>query len=167
MPLLQVAGPPRTRFGYPQEKSSEQRRRFRAMVAGARADRRQPGSSERALFTRLLMGKGRAEQAPPAPEGKSLASSCPRCSRHHDTSWLGDSGISWPGALLAGLAWERGNGFALGKQDPSGAGVCPVDGEAEQTSRYSRCKGLVMRQCSLPWEKAECRLGAGRGPSAF
>ncbi|KAF6081174.1 fms related receptor tyrosine kinase 4 [Phyllostomus discolor] len=54
------------------EKSSEQRRRFRAMVAGARADRRQPRSSERALFTRLLTGKGRAERDPPAPEAEDL-----------------------------------------------------------------------------------------------
>ncbi|XP_036913935.1 vascular endothelial growth factor receptor 3 isoform X2 [Sturnira hondurensis] len=54
------------------EKSSEQRRRFRAMVAGARAERRQPSTSERALFTRLLTGKGRAERAPPAPEAEDL-----------------------------------------------------------------------------------------------
>uniref|UniRef100_A0A452VKD4 Vascular endothelial growth factor receptor 3 n=1 Tax=Ursus maritimus TaxID=29073 RepID=A0A452VKD4_URSMA len=54
------------------EKSPEQRRRFRAMVEGAIADRRRPGSSERALLSRLLMGKGGAERAPPAQEAQDL-----------------------------------------------------------------------------------------------
>lgn len=66
-----------TRFVRPQEKSPQQRRRFRAMVEGAKADRRRPGSSDRALFTRLLMGKGGVGRAPPVQEGKSLASSSP------------------------------------------------------------------------------------------
>lgn len=46
------------------------------MVEGAKADRRRPGSSDRALFTRFLMGKGGARRAPLVQEGKSLASSC-------------------------------------------------------------------------------------------
>ncbi|KAM5217470.1 vascular endothelial growth factor receptor 3 isoform 6-T6 [Hipposideros larvatus] len=54
------------------EKSPEQRRRFRAMVEGAKADRRRPGSSDRALFTRLLMGKGGAGRAPPVQEAEDL-----------------------------------------------------------------------------------------------
>lgn len=54
-----------------QEKSPEQRRRFRAMVEGAKADRRRSGSSDRALFTRLL-GKGGARRAPLVQEGKRL-----------------------------------------------------------------------------------------------
>ncbi|EGW02874.1 Vascular endothelial growth factor receptor 3, partial [Cricetulus griseus] len=54
------------------EKSPEQRRRFRAMVEGAKADRRRPGSSDRALFTRLLMGKGGARRAPLVQEAEDL-----------------------------------------------------------------------------------------------
>ncbi|XP_074169460.1 vascular endothelial growth factor receptor 3 isoform X3 [Rhinolophus sinicus] len=54
------------------EKSPEQRRRFRAMVEGAKADRRRPGSSDRALFTRLLMGKGGAGRAPRVQEAEDL-----------------------------------------------------------------------------------------------
>lgn len=73
MPLSWAADPLRTRFVLPQEKSPEQRRRFRAMVEGAKADRRRPGSSDRALFTRLLMGKGGAGRAPPTQEGKNGA----------------------------------------------------------------------------------------------
>ncbi|XP_051023568.1 vascular endothelial growth factor receptor 3 [Acomys russatus] len=53
------------------EKSPEQRRRFRAMVEGAKADRRRPGSSDRALFTRLL-GKGGARRAPLVQEAEDL-----------------------------------------------------------------------------------------------
>lgn len=45
------------------------------MVEGAKADRRRPGSSDRALFTRLLMGKGGARRAPLVQEGKNLISS--------------------------------------------------------------------------------------------
>lgn len=72
--------PPQTHFVPWQEKSPEQRRRFRAMVEGAKADRRRPGSSERALLSRLLMGKGGAGRAPPVQEGKkSLVS--PRAKR--------------------------------------------------------------------------------------
>lgn len=69
--------PPQTHFAHPQEKSPEQRRRFHAMVEGAKADRRRPGSSDRALLTRLLMGKGGAGRAPPVQEGKSLTFPCP------------------------------------------------------------------------------------------
>lgn len=54
------------------EKSPEQRRRFRAMVEGAKADRRRPGSSDRALFTRFLMGKGGARRAPLVQETEDL-----------------------------------------------------------------------------------------------
>ncbi|NP_032055.1 vascular endothelial growth factor receptor 3 precursor [Mus musculus] len=54
------------------EKSPEQRRRFRAMVEGAKADRRRPGSSDRALFTRFLMGKGSARRAPLVQEAEDL-----------------------------------------------------------------------------------------------
>uniref|UniRef100_A0A8C0WN73 Vascular endothelial growth factor receptor 3 n=1 Tax=Castor canadensis TaxID=51338 RepID=A0A8C0WN73_CASCN len=54
------------------EKSPEQRRRFHAMVEGAKADRRRPGSSDRALLTRLLMGKGGAGRAPPVQEVEDL-----------------------------------------------------------------------------------------------
>ncbi|XP_024896538.1 vascular endothelial growth factor receptor 3 [Pteropus alecto] len=54
------------------EKSPQQRRRFRAMVEGAKADRRRPGSSDRALFTRLLMGKGGVGRAPPVQEAEDL-----------------------------------------------------------------------------------------------
>nr|XP_008540749.1 PREDICTED: vascular endothelial growth factor receptor 3 [Equus przewalskii] len=54
------------------EKSPEQRRRFQAMVEGARADRRRPGSSDRALFTRLLMGKGGAGRTPLVQEAEDL-----------------------------------------------------------------------------------------------
>lgn len=72
----------RTCFVHPQEKSPEQRRRFQAMVEGARADRRRrPGSSDRALLTRLLMGKGEAARATRTQEGTSLASSCAKCGR--------------------------------------------------------------------------------------
>lgn len=60
----------------PQEKSPEQRRRLQAMVEGARAERgRRPGSSDRALLTRLLMGKGEAGRAARTQEGTGLASS--------------------------------------------------------------------------------------------
>lgn len=45
------------------------------MVESAKADRRRPGSSDRALFTRLLMGKGGTRRAPLVQEGKNLASS--------------------------------------------------------------------------------------------
>lgn len=68
--------PPQTHSVPSQEKSPEQRRRFRAMVEGAKADRRRPGGSERVLLSRLLMGKGGAGRAPPVQEGKSLASPC-------------------------------------------------------------------------------------------
>ncbi|XP_032320749.1 vascular endothelial growth factor receptor 3 isoform X1 [Camelus ferus] len=54
------------------EKSPEQRRRFCAMVEGAMADRRRPGSSDRALLTRLLMGKGGAGRAPRVQEAEDL-----------------------------------------------------------------------------------------------
>ncbi|XP_066128520.1 vascular endothelial growth factor receptor 3 isoform X1 [Saccopteryx bilineata] len=54
------------------EKSPEQRRRFCTMVEGAKADRRRPGSSERAIFTRFLMGKGGAEPTPPVQEAEDL-----------------------------------------------------------------------------------------------
>ncbi|XP_036170562.1 vascular endothelial growth factor receptor 3 isoform X4 [Myotis myotis] len=55
------------------EKSPEQRRRFQAMVEGARADRRRrPGSSDRALLTRLLMGKGEAARATRTQEAEDL-----------------------------------------------------------------------------------------------
>ncbi|XP_045441719.1 vascular endothelial growth factor receptor 3 isoform X2 [Pipistrellus kuhlii] len=55
------------------EKSPEQRRRFQAMVEGARADRRRrPGSSDRALLTRLLMGKGEAGRAARTQEAEDL-----------------------------------------------------------------------------------------------
>ncbi|XP_054572742.1 vascular endothelial growth factor receptor 3 [Eptesicus fuscus] len=55
------------------EKSPEQRRRFQAMVEGARADRRRrPGSSDRALLTRLLMGKGEAGRATRTQEAEDL-----------------------------------------------------------------------------------------------
>lgn len=54
------------------EKSPEQRRRFRAMVEGAKVDRRRPGSSERVLLSRLLMGKGGVGRAPPVQEAQDL-----------------------------------------------------------------------------------------------
>ncbi|KAI6048731.1 vascular endothelial growth factor receptor 3 [Marmota monax] len=54
------------------EKSPEQRRRFHAMVEGAKADRRRSGSSDRALLTRLLMGKGGAGRAHPVQEVEDL-----------------------------------------------------------------------------------------------
>ncbi|GAB1296003.1 Vascular endothelial growth factor receptor 3 [Apodemus speciosus] len=54
------------------EKSPEQRRRFRAMVEGAKADRRRLGSNDRALFTRFLMGKGSARRAPLVQEAEDL-----------------------------------------------------------------------------------------------
>ncbi|XP_041520471.1 vascular endothelial growth factor receptor 3 isoform X1 [Microtus oregoni] len=54
------------------ENSPEQRRRFRAMVEGAKADRRRPGNSDRALLTRLLMGKGGARRAPLVQEAEDL-----------------------------------------------------------------------------------------------
>lgn len=105
----------RPRFVRPQEKSPQQRRRFRAMVEGAKADRRRPGSSDRALFTRLLMGKGGAGWAPPVQEGKSLASPSLRCLAGtmvpHDLT-PGGCGINPPGALCGGayrgerLTWK-------------------------------------------------------------
>ncbi|XP_075398869.1 vascular endothelial growth factor receptor 3 [Tenrec ecaudatus] len=55
------------------EKSPEQRRRFHAMVEGAKADRRnQSGSTDRALLLRLLRGKGVAGRAPSVPEAEDL-----------------------------------------------------------------------------------------------
>ncbi|XP_021490558.2 vascular endothelial growth factor receptor 3 isoform X1 [Meriones unguiculatus] len=54
------------------EKSPEQRRRFRAMVEGAKADRRRPGSSDKALFTRLLGKGGGARRAPLVQEAEDL-----------------------------------------------------------------------------------------------
>ncbi|XP_037591145.1 vascular endothelial growth factor receptor 3 isoform X2 [Cebus imitator] len=54
------------------EKSPEQRRRFRAMVEGARADRRRPGSSDRALLARFLTGKGGTGRASPDREAQDL-----------------------------------------------------------------------------------------------
>ncbi|XP_076994302.1 vascular endothelial growth factor receptor 3 isoform X2 [Tamandua tetradactyla] len=55
------------------EKSPEHRRRIRAMVEGAKADRRmRPGNSDRALFSLLLMGKGGEMQAPPLQEAEDL-----------------------------------------------------------------------------------------------
>nr|XP_010330147.1 vascular endothelial growth factor receptor 3 isoform X2 [Saimiri boliviensis boliviensis] len=54
------------------EKSPEQRRRFRAMVEGARADRRRPGSSDGALLARFLTGKGGAGRASPDREAEDL-----------------------------------------------------------------------------------------------
>ncbi|XP_078220915.1 vascular endothelial growth factor receptor 3 isoform X3 [Callithrix jacchus] len=54
------------------EKSPEQRRRFRATVEGARADRRRPGTSDRALLPRFLTGKGGAGQASPDGEAEDL-----------------------------------------------------------------------------------------------
>lgn len=48
------------------------------MVEGAKADRRRPESSDRAFFTRFLMGKGGAGRAPPVQEGKSLALPLPQ-----------------------------------------------------------------------------------------
>ena len=88
-----------------QEKSPEQRRRFCSMVEGAKADRRRPGSSDRALLTRLLMGKGGAGRAPPVQEGKSLASPC-LSSLAHSYLMIRDPGISQPGTLLERLMWE-------------------------------------------------------------
>lgn len=55
-----------------QEKSPAQRRRFRALVEGTETDGRRPASGDRALLTRLLMGKGGVGRAPPVGEGKSL-----------------------------------------------------------------------------------------------
>ncbi|XP_069849955.1 vascular endothelial growth factor receptor 3 isoform X1 [Dipodomys merriami] len=53
------------------EKSPEQRRRFHAMVEGAKTDGRRAGS-DRALFARLLMGKGGAGRVPPVQEVEDL-----------------------------------------------------------------------------------------------
>nr|XP_058139198.1 vascular endothelial growth factor receptor 3 isoform X2 [Dasypus novemcinctus] len=55
------------------EKSPEQRRRVRAMVEGAKADpKSRPGNSDRALLSRLLMGKGGAGRAPAPQEVEDL-----------------------------------------------------------------------------------------------
>ncbi|XP_058524851.1 vascular endothelial growth factor receptor 3 isoform X2 [Ochotona princeps] len=54
------------------EKSPEQRRCFRAMVERAKADRRGPRNSDRALLSRLLMGKGGTARAPPVQEAEDL-----------------------------------------------------------------------------------------------
>lgn len=40
------------------------------MVEGAKADRRRPPSTDRALLARLLMGKGGAGRSPSVHEGK-------------------------------------------------------------------------------------------------
>ncbi|XP_060053348.1 vascular endothelial growth factor receptor 3 isoform X3 [Erinaceus europaeus] len=53
------------------EKSPEQRRRFRAMVEGTRADRRRPGG-DRALLCRLLAGRGGTGRALQGPEAEDL-----------------------------------------------------------------------------------------------
>ncbi|XP_012886470.1 PREDICTED: vascular endothelial growth factor receptor 3 [Dipodomys ordii] len=53
------------------EKSPEQRRRFHAMVEGAKIDGRRAGS-DRALFARLLIGKGGAGRVPPVQEVEDL-----------------------------------------------------------------------------------------------
>ncbi|XP_045383542.1 vascular endothelial growth factor receptor 3 isoform X5 [Lemur catta] len=54
------------------EKSPEQRRRFRAMVEGARADRR-PGGGDRAVLARFrTMGKGVARRAAPTQQAEDL-----------------------------------------------------------------------------------------------
>uniref|UniRef100_A0A8D2BZ82 Vascular endothelial growth factor receptor 3 n=1 Tax=Sus scrofa TaxID=9823 RepID=A0A8D2BZ82_PIG len=54
------------------EKTLEQRRRFRSMVESAKADRRRPGTSDRALLTKLLTGKGGAGRAPLVQEAEDL-----------------------------------------------------------------------------------------------
>nr|XP_036857962.1 vascular endothelial growth factor receptor 3 isoform X3 [Manis javanica] len=54
------------------EKSPEQRRRFRAMVEGSRADHRRRGSGDRALLSRLLMVKGATGWNPPVQEAEDL-----------------------------------------------------------------------------------------------
>ncbi|XP_036773708.2 vascular endothelial growth factor receptor 3 isoform X1 [Manis pentadactyla] len=54
------------------EKSPEQRRHFRAMVEGSRADHRRRGSGDRALLSRLLMVKGATGQNPPVQEAEDL-----------------------------------------------------------------------------------------------
>lgn len=96
---------PRTRFVHLQEKTLEQRRRFCSMVESAKADRRRPGTSDRALLTKLLTGKGGAGRAPLVQEGKSLASPGPRW-LEGSHFMIRDPGLSQPGALLKGLAWE-------------------------------------------------------------
>ena len=74
-PLRRTTGRPRASFVHPQEKSPEQRGRFRAMVELARLDRRRPGSSDRVLFARFSKNEGGARRASPDQEGESLASS--------------------------------------------------------------------------------------------
>ncbi|XP_049634298.1 vascular endothelial growth factor receptor 3 [Suncus etruscus] len=54
------------------EKSPEQQRRIRTMVEGAKADRRRPPSSDRALLARLLMGKGGMGRPPSEHEAQDL-----------------------------------------------------------------------------------------------
>ncbi|KAK2118448.1 hypothetical protein P7K49_005335 [Saguinus oedipus] len=73
-PLPWTTGRSRTSFMHPQEKSPEQRRRFRATVEGARADRRRPGTSDRALLPRMNRKlpcrpgrQSRAKQQVPSP----------------------------------------------------------------------------------------------------
>ncbi|XP_021098280.1 vascular endothelial growth factor receptor 3 isoform X2 [Heterocephalus glaber] len=56
----------------PCAKSPAQRRRVRAMVEGPEADPRRTASSEQALLTRLLMGKGGAGRAPAVQEAEDL-----------------------------------------------------------------------------------------------
>lgn len=90
------------------------------MVEGAKADRRRPGSSDRALFTRLLMGKGGAGRAPRVQEGKSLASPCPRCLAGTVIPYDQGSGIMQPGSRGGGYTGEQVMGSALGREDASG-----------------------------------------------
>ncbi|KAK2492966.1 hypothetical protein MC885_020832 [Smutsia gigantea] len=54
------------------EKSPEQRRHFRAMVEGSKADRRRRGSGDGALLSRLLMVKGGTGRTPPVQEAEDL-----------------------------------------------------------------------------------------------
>ncbi|XP_037673612.1 vascular endothelial growth factor receptor 3 isoform X2 [Choloepus didactylus] len=55
------------------EKSPEQRRRWCAMVESAKADQRsRRGNSDRALLSRLRMGKGVVGRTPPLPEAEDL-----------------------------------------------------------------------------------------------
>lgn len=64
------SGPSTGFIVFPQEKSPEQQRRICTMVEGAKADRRRPPSSDRALLARLLMGKGGMGRPPSEHEGK-------------------------------------------------------------------------------------------------
>lgn len=85
------------------------------MVEGAKADRRRPGSSDRALLTRLLMGKGGAGRAPAVQEGKSLAPPSPGYLARSGDWDKPAPGVSWSSLQETGLCGRACNGFCLGK----------------------------------------------------